>query len=84
MAKIMDLVLPILSILGYRAFILGSFGGPGSYQKNFLPQRTHHSGSVFSAYGDFPQMATIRFFHGSDHTAGPFMNFPLYGNSYLG
>ena len=29
MAKIMDPVLPILSILGYRAIILGSFGGPG-------------------------------------------------------
>ena len=29
LAKIMDPVLPILSILGYRAIILGSFGGPG-------------------------------------------------------
>ena len=30
MAKIMDPILPILSILGYRAIILGSFGGPGA------------------------------------------------------
>ena len=29
MAKIMDPILPILSILGYWAVILGSFGGPG-------------------------------------------------------
>ena len=29
MAKIMDPILPILSILGYWAIILGSFGGPG-------------------------------------------------------
>ena len=31
MAKIMVPVLPILSILGYWAIILGSFGGPGRY-----------------------------------------------------
>ena len=30
MAKIMDPILPVLSILGYWAIILGSFGGPGS------------------------------------------------------
>ena len=29
MAKIMDPILPLLSILGYWAIILGSFGGPG-------------------------------------------------------
>ena len=29
MAKIMDPILPILSILGYWAIVLGSFGGPG-------------------------------------------------------
>ena len=29
MAKIMDPILPIFSILGYWAIILGSFGGPG-------------------------------------------------------
>ena len=29
MAKMMDPVLPILSILRYRAILLGSFGGPG-------------------------------------------------------
>ena len=29
MAKIMDPVLPILSILGYWSIILGSFGGLG-------------------------------------------------------
>ena len=29
MAKIMDLILPILSILGYWAIILGSVAGPG-------------------------------------------------------
>ena len=31
MAKIMDPVLPILSILGYRAIILGSLGGLGNW-----------------------------------------------------
>ena len=31
MAKIMDPVLPILSILGYRAIILGSLGGLGTF-----------------------------------------------------
>ena len=31
MAKIMDPILTILSILGYWAIILGSFGGPGMY-----------------------------------------------------
>ena len=31
MGKIMDPILPILSILGYWAIILGSFGGPGTY-----------------------------------------------------
>ena len=30
MANIMDPILPILSILGYSAITLGSFGGPGS------------------------------------------------------
>ena len=30
MAKIIDPILPILSILGYWAMILGSFGGPGN------------------------------------------------------
>ena len=30
MAKIMDPILPILSILGYWSIILGSFGGPGN------------------------------------------------------
>ena len=30
MAKIMDPILPILSILGYWAIILGSFGSPGT------------------------------------------------------
>ena len=29
MAKIMDPILPLLSILGYWAIVLGSFGGPG-------------------------------------------------------
>ena len=29
MAKIMDPILPILSILGYWAVVLGSFGGSG-------------------------------------------------------
>ena len=32
MAKIMDPILPILSILGYWAIILGSFGGSGRYR----------------------------------------------------
>ena len=31
MAKIMDPILPILSILEYWAIILGLFGGPGRY-----------------------------------------------------
>ena len=30
MAKMMDPILPIVSILRYWAIILGSFGGPGS------------------------------------------------------
>ena len=30
MAKLMDPILPILSILGYWSIILGSFGGPGT------------------------------------------------------
>ena len=34
MANIMDPVLPILSILGYWAIILGSSGGPGT--QNYL------------------------------------------------
>ena len=29
MAKIMDPILPLLSILGYWSIVLGSFGGPG-------------------------------------------------------
>ena len=33
MAKRMDPILPILSILGYWATTLGSFGGPGRAQK---------------------------------------------------
>ena len=33
MAKIMDPILPILSMLGYWASILGSFGGPGKDQQ---------------------------------------------------
>ena len=33
MAKILDPILPILSILGYWAIILGSFGGPGKHEK---------------------------------------------------
>ena len=32
MAKIMDPILPILSILGYGSVILRSFGGPGRYR----------------------------------------------------
>ena len=36
MAKIMDPVLTILSILGYWAIILSSFGGPGRYTWMFL------------------------------------------------
>ena len=32
MAKIIDPILSLLSILGYWAIILGSFGGPGSLQ----------------------------------------------------
>ena len=30
MAKTIDPILAILSVLGYRAIILGSFGGPGN------------------------------------------------------
>ena len=31
MANILDPILPILSVLGYWAIILGAFGGPGIY-----------------------------------------------------
>ena len=34
MAKIMDPMLPILSILGYWAILLGSFGGPGTHSRS--------------------------------------------------
>ena len=34
MAKIIDPILPVLSILGYWAIILGSFGGPGTKKHN--------------------------------------------------
>ena len=39
MAEIMDAILPIVSIFGYRSIILGSFGGPGGsviLKKEFL------------------------------------------------
>ena len=39
MAKTMDPILPILSILGYWAIILGSFGGPGLKGLRGLLQR---------------------------------------------
>ena len=39
MAKIIDPILPILSIFGYRAIILGSFGGSGK------PKPLHKRGS---------------------------------------
>ena len=39
MAKIVDPTLPVLSILGYRAIILGSFGGPGTFC--FNPGSSH-------------------------------------------
>ena len=32
MAKRMDPILPVLSVLGHWGIILGSFGGPGSFQ----------------------------------------------------
>ena len=41
MAKIMDPILPILSILEYWAIILGSFGGPGLFQVYMRQVRTH-------------------------------------------
>ena len=37
MAKTMDPILPILSILGYWAIILGSFGGPGAWVSDAIP-----------------------------------------------
>ena len=39
MAKIMDPILPILSVLGYWSIILGSFGGPGTYLERYLNAR---------------------------------------------
>ena len=45
MAKIRDPVLLILSILGYRAIILGSFGGPGISQlREYRQYRVHYVG----------------------------------------
>ena len=44
MAKIMDPGLPILSILEYRAIILGSLGGPGTG-----PSYRGHSGGLRNA-----------------------------------
>ena len=44
MAKIMDPILPILSILGYWAIILGSFGGPGSSSTAAQISAEHVSG----------------------------------------
>ena len=38
MPKIMEPILPILSILGYWAILLGTFGGPGT--SAILPQNT--------------------------------------------
>ena len=38
LAKIMDPILPILSIWGYSAIILGSFGGPGTYSRGWLQE----------------------------------------------
>ena len=32
MAKILDPILPVVSILGYWAIILGFFEGPGKYE----------------------------------------------------
>ena len=64
MAKIMDPVLPILSILEYRAIILGSFGGPGMYIKYitsntinfrvpFLRPSENLGGHVRAMYGTY-------------------------------
>ena len=44
MAKIMDPLLPILSILGYWAIVLGSFGGPGTFT---FHRDSHSSGRMY-------------------------------------
>ena len=66
MAKIMGLILPILSILGLWAIILGSFGGSGIRNILGLSQRsysiysrmaatTKHSQPLsFEMFGDLP------------------------------
>ena len=56
MAKIMDPILPLLSILGYWAIILGSFGGPGLHRPPELrsllgPMSTHRLPRPLKAFG---------------------------------
>ena len=43
MAKIMDPILPIVSILAYGAIILGSFGGPGTWSPGDMVPATSRS-----------------------------------------
>ena len=53
MAQKMDPVLPLLSIWGYRAIILGSFGGPGTSLA--IPSQ-----SKGLAYEKFPKATIFR------------------------
>ena len=50
MAKIMDPILPILSILGYWAIILGSFGGPGSLKQLYKNSRLRTRTKVWNEF----------------------------------
>ena len=47
MAKIMDPILPIISILRYRAIILGFFGGPGE-RKEEGPKATSKVATILN------------------------------------
>ena len=47
MAKRMDPILPVLSILGYWAIILGSFGGPGIGRIEIIFPPRHNKFNLF-------------------------------------
>ena len=51
MAKVMDLLLPILSNLGHWAIILGSFGGPGKL--HYHNPQTRLFPFLYLRYGNF-------------------------------
>ena len=60
MAKIMDPILPILSILGYQAIVLGSFGGAGlnAYETSRKIRRTWIDGSLRSKSAAKPSLTS--------------------------